>query len=74
MEALIIEFYFRHPNTTDRPKFREMVLVLIGEEDEVLFIPPEAASSHRMAETLGSPLNTGMDMYPELEMTYIKDT
>jgi hypothetical protein len=51
-----------------------MVLVLIGEEDEVLFVPPEAVSSHRMAGVLGSPLDTGMDMYPELEMTYIKDT
>ena len=51
-----------------------MVLVLIGEEDEVLFIPPEAVSSHRMAAALGSPLDTGMDMYPELEMMYIKDT
>ena len=65
---------FRHPNSSDRPKFREMVLTLIGEEDEVLYIPPEALSTHMMAGALGSPLDTGMDMYPELEMTYIKDT
>lgn len=64
----------RHPNSSDRPKFREMVLILIGEEDEVLLIPPEALLSHTMAGALGSPLDTGMDMYPELEMTYIKDT
>lgn len=51
-----------------------MVLVLISEEDEVLFLPPEAISSHVMAGALGSPLDTGMDMYPKLEMTYIKDT
>ena len=50
-----------------------MVLILIGEVDEVLFIPPETLSTHMLAGTLGSPLEAGMNMYPDLEHTYIQD-
>ena len=46
-----------------------MVLVLIGNEHAVLHIPPEALDSHRLAGELGAPLETGEDMYPDLQMT-----
>ena len=50
-----------------------MVLILISEEEEALLIPPEALSTHMLAGVIGSPLEAGIDMYPELELTYIKD-
>lgn len=62
---------FRNPSSSDRPKFREMVLVLIGKEEDVLYIPQEALDSHRLAGVLGAPLEAGSDMYPELERTYL---
>lgn len=60
----------RHPSTSDRPRFREMVLILISDEEEVLYIPPEALYSHKMAGEVGAPLEAGTAMYPELEKTY----
>ena len=63
-------FVNRHPSSSDRPRFREMVLVLIGNERTVLHIPQEALDTHRLAGELGTPLEAGEDMYPDLQMTY----
>lgn len=48
-----------------------MVLVLIASEIDVLFIPPEALVTHQLAGVLGSPLEAGERMYPELQRTYM---
>ena len=74
LESLIVTDSFvsipRHPSSSDRPKFREMVLILISNEGEVLHVPQEALDTHRMAGELGAPLEAGEDMYPDLQMTY----
>ena len=61
----------RHPATSTRPKFRDLVLALTGGEADVLSIPQEALDTHQFAGVLGSPLEAGINMYKDLQKKYI---
>ena len=61
----------RHPETSIRPAFRDIVLTLVGSEQMVLNIPEEDSSSNPLAGVLGAPLEAGENMYTDLQKRYI---
>ena len=61
---------YRNPVATNRPGFREVLLSLLGTPEEVLSIPREALDTHPLAGVLGSPLEAGENMYPDLHNQY----
>ena len=61
----------RHRDTASRPAFRDILLILLGNEADILEIPSDALSSHRQAGVLGAPLEAGEDMYRELQGKYL---
>ncbi len=63
-------FLLRHPETSQRLCFRDIVLTLIGNEKMVLSIPEKDSSTHPLAGVLGAPLETGENMYIQLQNTY----
>ena len=63
---------YRHPNTTDRPGFRTILLALLEREDHVLKIPNEV-DKNTHAAFLGAPLEAAYNMYTELQTSYRDD-
>ena len=63
--------HYRHPETSLRPGFRDIVLTLVGSEQMVLNIPEEDSSSNPLAGVLGAPLEAGENMYTDLQKRYI---
>ena len=63
--------HYRHPETSQRPSFRDIVLTLVGSEEMVLNIPEEDSSTDPLAGVLGAPLEAGENMYSELQRMYI---
>ena len=61
----------RHPKTSLRPAFRDVVLTLVGSEQMVLNIPEEDSFSNPLAGVLGAPLEAGENMYTDLQKRYI---
>ena len=55
----------------NRPSFREILLSLIDNPDEVLSIPEEALVTHPLAGVLGSPLEAGENLYHDLRVRYL---
>ena len=69
---LIINYIMcRHPETSQRPSFRDIVLTLVGSEKMVLNIPEEDSSANPLAGVLGAPLEAGENMYSELFKRYL---
>ena len=64
-------FMYRHPETSQRPSFRDIVLTLVGSEEVVLNIPEEDSSTDPLAGVLGAPLEAGEGMYSELFKRYL---
>ena len=62
--------YNRHPGTSQRPSFHDIVLTLVGSEEMVLNIPEKDSSTNPLAGVLGAPLEAGENMYTELQMKY----
>lgn len=60
----------RNPVASNRPAFREILLILLGSSEEVLSIPPAAVDTHHLAGVLGSPLDAGESMYKDLQYRY----
>ena len=60
----------RHRDTASRPTFRDILLILLGNEADILEIPSDALSSHRQAGVLGAPLKAGDHMYRNLQGMY----
>ena len=56
-----------------RPSFRELLLILLGNPKAVLSIPREALSTHNLAGVLGSPLEAGANMYRDLLNKYYEN-
>ena len=54
----------------NRPEFREVLLSLLGNPEEMTSIPLEALDSHPLAGVLGSPLEAGENMYSDLQSQY----
>ena len=63
----------RHPSPATRPKYREILTVLLGEEHKVLHIPAEDASTSSQACLLGAPIENGESMYRGLQARYLID-
>ena len=56
---------------SSRPKYQAILTSLLEEPQKVLRIPQEDAASHSLACMLGSPLEAGVKMYPDLQITYL---
>ena len=63
--------FYRNPETSHRPAFRDIIIALLENEDSILEIPSDALSSHRQAGVLGAPLEAGEAMYRELQGMYM---
>ena len=63
----------RHPVSSARPKYQAILTSLLEDPKKVLHIPQIDASSHSLACILGSPLEAGLKMYPDLQITYVAD-
>lgn len=63
-------FYYRNPTARERPKFRELLLPLISDQETVLAIPQEDLDTHLLAGVLGAPLEAGDKMYMDLRFKY----
>ncbi len=64
----------RHPASTARPKYQAILTSLLEDPKKVLHIPQCDASSHSLACILGSPLEAGLKMYPDIQSTYMADS
>ena len=62
----------RNPASDQRPKFRELLLSLLNDKDDVLAIPQKALDTHPLAGVLGSPLEAGEGMYLDLKLMFEK--
>ncbi|KAL5491565.1 hypothetical protein EMCRGX_G016873 [Ephydatia muelleri] len=58
------------PDHNARPSFRDIHMSLFQDQDFVLHVPEEAASTHPQAAVLGAPLEAGEKMYIELQKSY----
>ena len=56
---------------SQRPSFRDIVLILVGSEEMVLNIPEEDSSTNPLAGVLGAPLEAGENMYSDLQRRYV---
>ena len=56
-----------------RPGFRNILLALLEDEEQVLNIPSRDVGSNSMAVVLGAPLDSAFNMYPELQTKYYDD-
>ena len=66
-----VDFYHsRHPETSERPAFSDVLSALLDYEARVLFIPKEALETNPQAGVLGAPLEAGEGMYTELQDSY----
>eukprot|EP00731_Ephydatia_muelleri_P014776 Em0008g496a len=59
------------PDDHARPSFRDIHMSLFQDQDFVLHVPEEAASTHPQAAVLGAPLEAGENMYIELQKSYL---
>ena len=70
---MLILLYCRDPVAGNRPRFRELTIVLTGNPHHVLSIPQEALDVHKLAGVLGSPLEAGKNMYSDLQNKYCSE-
>ena len=63
--------YFRHPDTESRPTFSELHAALSQPETELLGWSERDKKVHPQAAVLGAPLESGKDLYLELQEMYI---
>ena len=62
---------FQASGHTSRPSFTEVVEALSEPEIDLLCWSEEDTAVHPQAEVLGAPLEAGVDLYPELQGTYV---
>ena len=60
---------YRHPDKVQRPGFRKILLALLEKEEMVLSIPSDKVTSSQAA-VLGAPLESGFNLYPQLQSVY----
>ncbi len=73
LKTINVLLIYRHPAPAARPKYREILTKLLDEENKVLSIPVEDASSSAQACFLGAPIKEGENMYCELQEKYLID-
>ncbi len=66
--------YNRHPESSKRPKFTEVVEVMSVDHKQVLKWRDIDKAVHPQAASLGGPLEAGQDLYPELQQTFLRNT
>ena len=59
----------RHPSREKRPRFRNILMILLEKEEVILSIPSDLGGSSQAA-VLGAPVEAGFDMYAELQTKY----
>ena len=64
---------FRHPVAAARPKYRDILTILLQDERKLLDIPVEDASTHSEACLLGASMEAGKRMYIPLQHCYNPD-
>ena len=62
----------RNPVASRRPPFRELLLTLLNNPEEVLSILPGTLGTHHLAGVLGSPLEAGESLYRDLRDRYLQ--
>ena len=60
----------RHPHSSSRPGFRDVLLQLMEPESIVLDIPDKDLTTHHLAAVLGAPVSAGERMYRGLQWKY----
>ncbi len=65
-----LSLFCRHPENSQRPAFRDVVLSLARGEEMILNIPEEDSSTNPLAGVLGAPLEAGENMYSQLQSRY----
>lgn len=63
---------YRHPTANNRPSFGEIITSTLKDKQEVLTIPTKDQDTHEQANLLGASLEAGLDMYKDLQNTYLK--
>ena len=61
----------RNPVPVSRPTFKDILTLLIGDEEQLLAIPFEDASTDGEACCLGATLRAGHKMYVPLQTKYL---
>ena len=59
----------RHPESSKRPGFRDLLLALMLNEEEVLCVP-DGHEEGSQAGVLGAPLKEGEGLYLDLQKQY----
>jgi hypothetical protein len=67
---MLLSLYHRSPTTEERPKFRELLLPLISDQETAVVVPQEDLATHQLAGALGAPLEAGGGMYKDLQLKY----
>ena len=62
---------YRNPIPVPRPTFQDILTFIIGDEEAILAIPSEDASTDPEACHLGAPLQAGQKMYLPLQTKYL---
>ena len=62
----------RNPVPACRPTFKDILTLLIGDEEDLLAIPYKDASTDSDAVCLGAPLKAGQKMYFSLQTKYLE--
>jgi hypothetical protein len=64
---------YRNPGEARRPSFCEIVVSLQRPDFQILkFSPTDESKYSKAAMTLGSPIEKGHGLYPELQRSYIR--
>ena len=71
MNVIVSALSCRHPRPLSRPGFRDIILELLKDEQEVLQIPVCEASTTMQASVLGAHMQAGEYMYTDLQRIYI---
>lgn len=66
----ILLFWCRNPSPDSRPGFQDVLVSLLEDEQQVLAIPIDDASTCHLASCLGASLKAGYKMYPYLQGLY----
>lgn len=75
--CIIILWYFslrRSPFHSKRPSFEDILEFLLEDEQRVLEIPLEDAATHPLASCLGATVESGHNMYRDLQMLYLSES
>ena len=64
-------YIYRHPSTASRPTFHVLHHALSRDSRRLLSWSKGDTGSHTQASALGAPLETALELYVDLQRTYI---